>query len=366
MYQAGRGEVRQGGRSRSPCCRWCRSSIAKSSQQAFVAPQSSHVDGQAVDPGRRLDIGIPGRSQDRQVREPQNPMQTSNRIRPLPGARTRSTKFSRMRRTISTLPTSATAPSAASTPKDRRILVHPDPDRPLAGRAAARWTTKAACGSLKYAVDKRGRCSTLRPTVSRNGRCRPSGRLALSGQDRQERRPVDRRHGIGTASRGSTPKPATWWKYPLPANTNIRNLYIDNETTPVTVWFGNNHGGRYYKVGAAGLTSAFSIGLTLPLFIARLDPKSGLPDFGTLNDRNRKRPISNWQSSIHGGGYWIARSSRAMTATEAGQPLQQDRDSRAGIFLLRSTARVQLSLVNTVSYAIHIPQTGSCYYCRSP
>jgi hypothetical protein len=26
--------------------------------------------------------------------------------------------------------------------------------------------------------------------------------------------------------------------------------------------------------------------------IARLDPKSGLPDFGTLNDRNRKRPIS--------------------------------------------------------------------------
>jgi hypothetical protein len=26
--------------------------------------------------------------------------------------------------------------------------------------------------------------------------------------------------------------------------------------------------------------------------IARLDPMSGLPDFGTLNDRNRKRPIS--------------------------------------------------------------------------
>src|SRR5258708_11223115 len=32
--------------------------------------------------------------------------------------------------------------------------------------------------------------------------------------------------------------------------------------------------------------------LDFPGVIARLDPKSGLPDFGTLNDRNRKRPIS--------------------------------------------------------------------------
>ncbi len=37
-------------------------------------------------------------------------------------------------------------------------------------------------------------------------------------------------------------------EYPLPANTNIRNLYIDNETTPVTVWFGNNHGAAIVKL----------------------------------------------------------------------------------------------------------------------
>ncbi len=37
-------------------------------------------------------------------------------------------------------------------------------------------------------------------------------------------------------------------EYPLPANTNIRNLYIDNETTPVTVWFGSNHGAAIVKL----------------------------------------------------------------------------------------------------------------------
>lgn len=37
-------------------------------------------------------------------------------------------------------------------------------------------------------------------------------------------------------------------EYPLPANTNIRNLYVDNSTTPVSVWFGNNHGAAIVKL----------------------------------------------------------------------------------------------------------------------
>jgi streptogramin lyase len=37
-------------------------------------------------------------------------------------------------------------------------------------------------------------------------------------------------------------------EYQLPANTNIRNLYIDNETTPVALWFGNNHGAAIVKL----------------------------------------------------------------------------------------------------------------------
>jgi virginiamycin B lyase len=37
-------------------------------------------------------------------------------------------------------------------------------------------------------------------------------------------------------------------EYPLPATTNIRNLWIDDSTTPVSVWFGNNHGAAIVKL----------------------------------------------------------------------------------------------------------------------
>jgi virginiamycin B lyase len=37
-------------------------------------------------------------------------------------------------------------------------------------------------------------------------------------------------------------------EYQLPVNTNIRNLYIDDQTTPVSVWFGNNHGAAIVKL----------------------------------------------------------------------------------------------------------------------
>ena len=37
-------------------------------------------------------------------------------------------------------------------------------------------------------------------------------------------------------------------EYPLPASTNIRNLYVDDSTTPVSIWFGNNHGAAIVKL----------------------------------------------------------------------------------------------------------------------
>ncbi len=37
-------------------------------------------------------------------------------------------------------------------------------------------------------------------------------------------------------------------EYQLPVNTNIRNIYIDDQTTPVAVWFGNNHGAAIVKL----------------------------------------------------------------------------------------------------------------------
>jgi streptogramin lyase len=36
--------------------------------------------------------------------------------------------------------------------------------------------------------------------------------------------------------------------YLLPRQTNIRRVFVDNSTTPVTFWVGNNHGGSIVKL----------------------------------------------------------------------------------------------------------------------
>jgi streptogramin lyase len=37
-------------------------------------------------------------------------------------------------------------------------------------------------------------------------------------------------------------------EYQLPVNSNIRNIYVDDSTSPVTLWFGNNHGAAIVKL----------------------------------------------------------------------------------------------------------------------
>jgi len=37
-------------------------------------------------------------------------------------------------------------------------------------------------------------------------------------------------------------------EYPLPHQTNIRRVFVDNRTTPPTFWIGNNHGAALIKV----------------------------------------------------------------------------------------------------------------------
>jgi virginiamycin B lyase len=44
------------------------------------------------------------------------------------------------------------------------------------------------------------------------------------------------------------PKSGTFVEYLLPRETNIRRVFVDNSTTPVTFWVGNNHGGSIVKV----------------------------------------------------------------------------------------------------------------------
>jgi virginiamycin B lyase len=44
------------------------------------------------------------------------------------------------------------------------------------------------------------------------------------------------------------PKTGQFVEYLLPRNTNIRRVFVDNSTTPVTFWTGNNHGASIVKV----------------------------------------------------------------------------------------------------------------------
>jgi virginiamycin B lyase len=44
------------------------------------------------------------------------------------------------------------------------------------------------------------------------------------------------------------PKSGTFFEYLLPRETNIRRVFVDNSTNPVTFWVGNNHQGAIVKV----------------------------------------------------------------------------------------------------------------------
>ena len=44
------------------------------------------------------------------------------------------------------------------------------------------------------------------------------------------------------------PKTGAFIEYLLPRRTNIRRVFVDNSTTPVSFWAGNNHGAAIVKV----------------------------------------------------------------------------------------------------------------------
>lgn len=44
------------------------------------------------------------------------------------------------------------------------------------------------------------------------------------------------------------PKTAQFTEYLLPVQTNVRRVFVDNSTTPVTFWVGNNHGASIVKL----------------------------------------------------------------------------------------------------------------------
>ena len=63
---------------------------------------------------------------------------------------------------------------------------------------------------------------------------------------RQERRDLDGRHDDRVSR--LNPKTGAIVEYLLPQDTNIRRVFVDNTTTPVTFWIGNNHGASIVKV----------------------------------------------------------------------------------------------------------------------
>jgi len=44
------------------------------------------------------------------------------------------------------------------------------------------------------------------------------------------------------------PKTDTVVEYLMPSGTNMRTVYVDNSTTPVTFWVGSNHARALVKV----------------------------------------------------------------------------------------------------------------------
>ena len=44
------------------------------------------------------------------------------------------------------------------------------------------------------------------------------------------------------------PKTGQAVEYPLPRDTNMRRMFVDNSTTPPTFWVGSNHGASIVKV----------------------------------------------------------------------------------------------------------------------
>ena len=44
------------------------------------------------------------------------------------------------------------------------------------------------------------------------------------------------------------PKSGTATEYLMPSGTNMRTVYVDNSTTPVTFWVGSNHAHALVKV----------------------------------------------------------------------------------------------------------------------
>ena len=215
-----------------------------SSQQAFVAPQSSHVDGKlwiqdvASTSVYRVDLKS-GKFENfapfRDIK-PDSPLagRPHSIYEIFPDAQNNLYIADFSDRAIGRIDARTGEYTFVQTPTDR--------SRPRRGE----FDKEGRLWFAEYAVDNVG---MLDPRTNRIQEWTVPTKWSLPYQAK-----IDRNGDVWTGGMASdriariNSKTGEMTEYPLPANTNIRNLYIDDSTTPVSVWFGNNHGAAIVKL----------------------------------------------------------------------------------------------------------------------
>ena len=216
----------------------------ESSQQAFVAPQSSHVDGKvwiqdvASTSVYRVDLKT-GKFENfapfKDIK-PDSPLagRPHSIYEIFPDAQNNLYIADFSDRAIGRIDAKTGEYSFVQTPTDR--------SRPRRGEI----DSEGRLWFAEYAVDNVG---MLDPKTNRIQEWTVPTKWSLPYQAK-----IDRNGDVWTGGMASdritriNSKTGDMVEYPLPANTNIRNLYVDDSTTPVSVWFGNNHGAAIVKL----------------------------------------------------------------------------------------------------------------------
>jgi streptogramin lyase len=217
-----------------------------SSQQAFVAPQSAHVDGKlwiqdvASTSVYRVDLKT-GKFENLKPFadiKPDSPLagRPHSIYEIFPDAQNNLYIADFSDRAIGRIDAKTGEYSFIQTPTDR--------SRPRRGE----FDKQGRLWFAEYAVDNVG---MLDPKTNRIQEWTVPTKWSLPYQAK-----VDKNGDVWTGGMASdriariNSKTGEMTEYPLPVNTNIRNLYVDDSTTPVTVWFGNNHGAAIVKLQA--------------------------------------------------------------------------------------------------------------------
>jgi virginiamycin B lyase len=215
-----------------------------SSQQAFVAPQSSHVDGKvwiqdvASTSVYRVDLKS-GKFENfapfKDIK-PDSPLagRPHSIYEIFPDAQNNLYIADFSDRAIGRIDAKTGAYTFVQTPTDR--------SRPRRGEI----DKEGRLWFAEYAVDNVG---MLDPKTNRIQEWTVPTKWSLPYQAK-----IDRNGDVWTGGMASdriariNSKTGEMVEYQLPVNTNIRNLFVDDSTTPVSVWFGNNHGAAIVKL----------------------------------------------------------------------------------------------------------------------